>query len=211
MFDPVRCRSCQFHSCLTWLHKNDSNAKKRKKKKELNHGIKYDTISFVFIRRMYLLYSNYKKCHSHVIFSEIKTWDYFVDFKHLKNGRSKELNVTTLMTNCSDIQKNACVLSVWCVDLSHTNTHFYFFSLKLIWWMFQKRNEKNPSTFRKKLLVDKRYAVAPANGLELHSVKCYSIDVSVCPNWFYEWLLLPRNTFNSNLMRNIKKHTFPYT
>lgn len=73
-----RCRGCQFHSCLTWLHKKPiQNAKKKKK-----YPNEYDTISFVLWKeRSFFLYWNYEKCHSnaHMWYSVKLRRDYCVD------------------------------------------------------------------------------------------------------------------------------------
>lgn len=69
MFDPGRCRGCQFHSCLTWLHKKNTTDPKRKNPRNKIRHNPICIIKKVCIQIM----KNVIQMLTCVIFSEIKT------------------------------------------------------------------------------------------------------------------------------------------
>lgn len=209
----ARCRSCQFHSCLTWLHKNDSNAKRPKPLAEnttQSHLYYKKRKHYIqIIKNVIHMWYSVKSRH------EITWWTLSIsrmaDQLNEKNQQYQRASDEELW----DIQKCVCFI-VWCVDLSHT--HF------LNWFDGCSQWKKRWNPFqRSKLVTSDMMLWLMAIGLELHSRMtisnwCVPVQFGFMNdqnnNVLWVELLLPRS-IEFNQSRSKKKTTdayfFPFT
>lgn len=128
---PMSWLSISFMFDMVTLNNKKKKINRFKRKKvpgiEREKSIWQNLICIMVDKKTLKLWKMSFKC-SHVIYTLKLRRDYFVDFKHLKNGR--KINSSKKET----LYINACVLLPFDALIWVTHTHPRMF--KLIWWMF---------------------------------------------------------------------------
>lgn len=145
MFDRDRCRGCQFHSCLTWLHCGERENKQRFKCQKVQEWEKNTTNSRSdHGRGKENEYWNYEKCHSNAHMWYIQWNQDEITLWILSISRMAQ---RSMKINRDVIHKCVCFIAVWCEDLSHTLVHLNGFDGCSQW-----RWKKNSTHQRSKLV-----------------------------------------------------------